>query len=126
MTDINTLINRIDQEIEAEVKREKVDWAKVMLANRDRELRLQRYEAEAKRTTWCPDRDYYDCGVCSNPVRRDSNTPCPFDGKILPLREVVIESADDQPESCSTVVYAKHRRASLGARRWSRRSRIGS
>jgi YHS domain-containing protein len=48
MTDINALINRIDQEIAAQVGQEKNDWAKVMLANRERGLRLQRYEAEAK------------------------------------------------------------------------------
>ena len=49
MTDIDTLINRIDQEIAAEVERQKGDWAKAVLANRERELRLQRYESEAKR-----------------------------------------------------------------------------
>ena len=49
MTDVNTLINRIDQAIAAEVGRQKRDWAGVMLANRKRELRLQRYKAEAKR-----------------------------------------------------------------------------
>src|SRR6516165_240135 len=48
MTDINALIHRIDQEIAAEAVRQKSDWAKVMLANRERGLRLQRYETEAK------------------------------------------------------------------------------
>ena len=48
MTDINALINRIDREIAAEAGRQKSDWAKVMLANRERGLRLQRYETEAK------------------------------------------------------------------------------
>jgi hypothetical protein len=48
MTDINALFNRIDQEIAAEAQRQKSDWAKVMLANRERGLRLQRYEIEAK------------------------------------------------------------------------------
>ena len=48
MTDINALINRIDQEIAAEVERQKAGWAGVVLANRERELRLQRYETEAK------------------------------------------------------------------------------
>ena len=48
MTDINALINRIDQEIAAEVERQKTGWAEVVLANRERELRLQRYETEAK------------------------------------------------------------------------------
>jgi YHS domain-containing protein len=48
MTDIKALINRIDQEIAAETGRQKSDWAKVMLANRERELRLQRYENEAQ------------------------------------------------------------------------------
>ena len=48
MTDINALINRIDQEIAAEVGRQKTGWAELQLANRKRELRLQRYETEAK------------------------------------------------------------------------------
>jgi YHS domain-containing protein len=48
MTDINALIKRIDQEIAAEVERQKSDWAKQDLVNRERELRLQRYESEAK------------------------------------------------------------------------------
>lgn len=48
MTDINTLINRIDQEIAAEVERQKSDWVMQVQANRERELRLQRYETEAR------------------------------------------------------------------------------
>src|SRR5271165_5000493 len=48
MTDIKALINRIDQEIAEEVQRQKGDWAKVVQANRERELRLQRYETEAQ------------------------------------------------------------------------------
>jgi YHS domain-containing protein len=48
MKDINVLINRIDQEIAAEVGRQKSDWAKVVLANRERNSRLQRYETEAR------------------------------------------------------------------------------
>jgi YHS domain-containing protein len=49
MTDINALLNRIDQEIAAEVGRQKAAWAEVVLANRERGLRLQRYETEAQR-----------------------------------------------------------------------------
>jgi YHS domain-containing protein len=49
MTEINGLINRIDQEIAAEVGRQKAGRAELALANRERELRLQRYETEAKR-----------------------------------------------------------------------------
>ncbi len=48
MTDINALINRIDREIAAEVGRQKAGWAEVVLANRERGSRLQRYETEAK------------------------------------------------------------------------------
>ena len=48
MTDINTLFNRIDREIAAEAERQKSDWAKLMQANRERGLRLQRYETEAQ------------------------------------------------------------------------------
>jgi YHS domain-containing protein len=47
MTDINALINRIDQEIAAEVGRQKTGWAEVVQANRERRLRLQRYETGA-------------------------------------------------------------------------------
>jgi YHS domain-containing protein len=49
MTDINALISRIDQEIAAEAKQQKSNWAQVVQANRERASRLQRYEAEAKR-----------------------------------------------------------------------------
>jgi YHS domain-containing protein len=49
MSDINALINRIDQEIAAEVERQKKGWAEVLQANRERGLRLQRYETEAQR-----------------------------------------------------------------------------
>jgi YHS domain-containing protein len=49
MTDIHVLINRIDQEIAAEVGRQKAGWAEMMLQNREREARLERYEVEAKR-----------------------------------------------------------------------------
>jgi YHS domain-containing protein len=48
MTGINALINRIDQEIAAEAGRQKSGWAQLMLANRERGLRLQRYETEAQ------------------------------------------------------------------------------
>jgi YHS domain-containing protein len=48
MTDIHALINRIDQEIAAEAGRQKRDWAKAVLESRERGLRPQRYETEAK------------------------------------------------------------------------------
>ncbi len=48
MTDIKALINRIDQEVAAEAGRQKTDWAELVRANRERGLRLQRYETEAK------------------------------------------------------------------------------
>ena len=48
MTDVNDLINRIDREIAAEAARQKSDRAKLMLENRERGLRLQRYETEAE------------------------------------------------------------------------------
>jgi hypothetical protein len=48
MADIQTLINRIDQEVAAEVERQKKGWAELQLAKRERELRLQRYETEAR------------------------------------------------------------------------------
>jgi hypothetical protein len=40
MTDVDTLIRRIDQELGAEVKREKVAWEDAVRANRERGARL--------------------------------------------------------------------------------------
>jgi hypothetical protein len=51
--------------------------------------------SEWQPTTWCPDCEYYDQGACEDPARPGSNAPCPFDGKVLPLREV---PADPRPE----------------------------
>jgi YHS domain-containing protein len=48
MTDVGALLNRIDREVAAEVGRQKAAWAELVLANRERGLRLQRYEAEAQ------------------------------------------------------------------------------
>jgi YHS domain-containing protein len=48
MTDIGTLIRRIDQEVAAEVTLQKAAWEDVARANREREPRLQRYEAVAQ------------------------------------------------------------------------------
>jgi YHS domain-containing protein len=48
MSNIDSLINRIDQEIAAEVGRQKTGWAELVHANRERGLRVQRYETEAK------------------------------------------------------------------------------
>jgi YHS domain-containing protein len=48
VTDIDALINRIDQEIAREVSRQKAAWAEELQTNRERELRLQRYETDAK------------------------------------------------------------------------------
>jgi hypothetical protein len=50
-----------------------------------------------QQTAWCPECDYYDYGICVNPIRRDSNAACPFDGKVLPLREVALEAPHDHP-----------------------------
>lgn len=49
MSDVNALIDRIDQEIAAEVSRQKAGWAQAAQANRERELRLQHYDHEAQR-----------------------------------------------------------------------------
>src|SRR5262245_38260519 len=48
MKDVHTLISRIDQELAAEVTRQKVAWAEVVRTNRERGPRLQRYDAVAK------------------------------------------------------------------------------
>jgi YHS domain-containing protein len=48
MTALDTLIRRIDQELGAEVKREKAAWAEAAQANREREQRLLRYKPVAK------------------------------------------------------------------------------
>ncbi len=48
MSEVDVLINRIDQELEAEVKREKTAWAGRMQAIHESEQRMQRYEPVAK------------------------------------------------------------------------------
>jgi YHS domain-containing protein len=48
MTERDTLMNRIDREIAAEVGQQKANWAEVVQANRARAKRLQRYETEVK------------------------------------------------------------------------------
>jgi YHS domain-containing protein len=48
MMDINAFVNRIDQEIAAEVERQKAVWAEWVEWGRERDLRLRRYETEAK------------------------------------------------------------------------------
>jgi hypothetical protein len=40
-----------------------------------------------QQTTWRPDCEYYDRGICGKPSRSDDHTQCPFDGKTVPLRE---------------------------------------
>jgi YHS domain-containing protein len=48
MTDVDTLIRRIDQELEADVQGEKAAWAERARAAREHALGLQRYEPVAK------------------------------------------------------------------------------
>jgi YHS domain-containing protein len=48
MTDVKTLITRIDQELEAKVKENIAVWQDVKRTNREREARLQRYEKVAE------------------------------------------------------------------------------
>jgi YHS domain-containing protein len=48
MTNLDTLIRRIDQELVTEVKRQKTAWQEVVRANRERGPRLFTYEAVAK------------------------------------------------------------------------------
>ena len=49
MTNLDTLIRRIDQELATELKRQKAAWQEVVQANRERGPRLQRYDAVARR-----------------------------------------------------------------------------
>jgi len=58
---------------------------------------LPRVVTDWQQKAWCPDCDYYDCGLCGNPLRRYSNAACPFDGKALPLREAAVEPPNAQP-----------------------------
>jgi hypothetical protein len=46
---------------------------------------------EWQQSTWCPACDYHDRGRCLNPTHAAGNVACPFDGKVLPLREMVGE-----------------------------------
>src|SRR5262245_16618042 len=48
MTNVDTLVRRIDQVLEADVQGEKAAWEQVARANSERGPRLQRYEAVAK------------------------------------------------------------------------------
>jgi YHS domain-containing protein len=48
MTDVDTLIRRIDQELAAEVEHQKAGWKERARDARERGLRLERYEAVAK------------------------------------------------------------------------------
>src|SRR5690348_1840032 len=48
MNAIDSLIDRIDREITAEVEQQKTGWAELGRANRERGSRLRRYEAEAQ------------------------------------------------------------------------------
>jgi hypothetical protein len=48
MTDIGTLLHRIDQELAVDVKRETAAWEEVARESRERGPRLARYEAVAK------------------------------------------------------------------------------
>jgi len=50
---------------------------------------------EWQQKAWCPDCDHYVSGECGNPISRESNAACPFDGKVLPLREVADEAPND-------------------------------
>ena len=65
--------------------------------NRCKKLReLPQVVNEWQQKAWCPDCDHYFSGECGNPIRRESNAACPFDGKVLRLREVSDEAANDQ------------------------------
>jgi YHS domain-containing protein len=48
MTDLATLIRRIDQELATDVKRQKAAWVEMTQESRERGRRLERYEAVAK------------------------------------------------------------------------------
>jgi hypothetical protein len=60
-------------------------------------LELPPVVADCQQTAWCPDCDYYHCGLCGSPGGREGNAGCPFDGKVLPLREVAVEAPDNPP-----------------------------
>ena len=48
MTSVDALINRIDHEVAAEVERQRAAWAEAAAADRERGLRLKRYETAAQ------------------------------------------------------------------------------
>jgi hypothetical protein len=51
--------------------------------------------SEWQQTTWRPECEHYDRGVCGNPACAEGKGTCPFDGKSLPLREATENSSDD-------------------------------
>jgi YHS domain-containing protein len=48
MSDVNGLIKRVDEEVAAEVGRQKENWAERVAADRAREARLQHFDTEAE------------------------------------------------------------------------------
>ena len=51
-----------------------------------------------QQTTWCTDYEYDGRGTCGNPTRSDDNTPCPVDGKTVPLREETVDPNNGQSQ----------------------------
>ena len=44
--------------------------------------------SEGQQTVLCPACSHYFEGTCKNPNRTTEDGPCPFDGKVLPVKEV--------------------------------------
>jgi hypothetical protein len=51
-----------------------------------------------QQTTWCTDYEYDGRGTSGNPTRSDDNTPCPGDGKTVPLREETVDPNNGQSQ----------------------------
>ena len=68
----------------------------------NRLLELPPVLTEWQQKAYCPDCDHYCDGQCCDPIDSSGNAACPFDGKALPLREVTVETPDDQPGGRST------------------------
>jgi hypothetical protein len=56
---------------------------------------------------WCPDCEHYSLGACLSPSRTSNSSPCPFDGKALPLRVLAGGLGNDRPQDAMVGVRSQ-------------------
>lgn len=96
--------------------------ADVTTTNRcNRLLELPAIFAEWQQKAYRPDCDHYCDGQCS---RRAGEGACPFDGVVLPLRELTVEAPDEESNDVFEPLSVPESPPPLGALEQSIRSRI--